>query len=595
MARQPVRHVRLCSPIDPIDLFSRLARALDIQVHDTHPETIVQQGFPDLNSKFRDTYLLREVLRKYPAFDLGVDTKSVALASFLDDEGLNSLTNDRLRTYNRENPCVNRILYLASRKAVRVLGRFPVEEFLEGLRFGPGATTTKTRKTSSAEWKLSTDLHVTQNALKLAEASLREFPIWEALRGSFNASLRVNNFERLECVPKNAKTDRTIGIGPDFNVMGQLAVDRLIRKRLFRAGVNLSDQTINQTRALEGSLTGELATIDLKSASNSITSGLVWRILGDHPMDTFDDRWYRLLDTLRVEYVRLPDGKSHEYELFSAMGNGATFSVESLIFWALSAATCDFLGIPENVTVYGDDIVLPSKAVSTLREVFAWCGLRFNEDKSFFNETGPLFRESCGKHYLNGNDVTPFYVDKPLTTVDQVFVLANNIVRWSVTPYGRDGRMLPVWLWVVSHLPDKARRCRIPYSGSDDGLLSDFDEACPSVHKMCCGTPIGYKVKTISRTYVVDRSWTGDIAYAADRYKAHAKRFSPPAGTRHWSQALVRELLDTPSGDVWSLHYKGRTVTDWPYLGPWVRDDCLTSCMGVDFEIFVMLLRSRLV
>lgn len=593
MGQRPVHHVRLRTPVDPVDLFSRLARALGVSQGARPPEEIVNLDFPALDSKFRDNYLLREVLRKYPAFDLGIDTKRVALESFLDDERLNVETNDRLRTYNRENPCVNQIIYLAGRKAVRVLGRFDIETFLEGVRFGPGATTSKKRSNSSVEWKLSTNIHVTQNALPLAQLVLGEvFPRWAGTLDSWNQgeSLFINNFERLECVPKNAKTGRTIGIGPDFNVMAQLAVDYSMRRKLFRSGINLSDQTINQRRSLLGSITGDLATLDLKSASNSVTMGLVWRILGDHPMGTFDPTWYRLLDTLRVERVALPDGSSHEYELFSAMGNGATFALESLIFWALSCATCEHLGLREDVSVYGDDLIVPVDAVPTLVEVLEWCGLRLNQDKSFWNKQGPCFRESCGKHYLDGVDVSPFYVDRPLTSVDQVLLLANNIVRWSRTSFGRDGRLLPVWLWVISHLPDSIRRCRIPFGEQDDGLLSDFDEARPSVSKLDCGTFAGYKCDVLERTYIETQSIVPSLAYERALYNLSVKRFTPPS-SKLWYESLRDERTPISDNSPWVLHFRKRTVRNWPYLGPWVTDTHLLDLDRSDVEVLVMLIR----
>jgi len=108
-----------------------------------------------------------------------------------------------------------------------------------------------------------------------------------------------------------------------MNVALQLCLGACIRARLYHHGVNLNDQSINQSRAQQGSVCGHLATLDLKSASNSVTTGLVWRMLGNHSEHCADLTWYNLLNTLRVSQYEL-DGERHFYELFSAMGNGAT-------------------------------------------------------------------------------------------------------------------------------------------------------------------------------------------------------------------------------------------------------------------------------
>ena len=88
------------------------------------------------------------------------------------------------------------------------------------------------------------------------------------------------------------------------------------------------------------------------------------------------------------------------------MGNSYTFELESLIFFSLAYATCTHLGLsPKNVSVYGDDVVIPVEAMNLFREVLTVCGFIINTDKSY--SSGP-FRESCGADYLEGLDIRPF-------------------------------------------------------------------------------------------------------------------------------------------------------------------------------------------
>jgi hypothetical protein len=388
---------------------------------------------------------------------------------------------------------------------------------------------------------------------------------------------------------------------------------------MFDAGINLNDQSINQRMAYMASITGEQATVDAKSASNSVTSALVWKYLGDHPhSEKYDPTWYRLLEVLRSTHalVESPDGKTkklHEYELFSAMGCGFTFELESLIFWTLAWAVCQDLGIPPNISVYGDDLICPVEAMPLLTEVYSYCGFRFNTDKTFADPE-PSFRESCGKHYLRGVDVSPFYVDTELDSVSSIVLLANNITRWALNPGGgsRDGRLLPVWSWVVSHLPDWVMHCGIPLGEQDDGLIMDFDEVAPSiVYSEGCkrGMPktfLGYQCKTFFEG-TREMKLSGKAGYVTWLYNQSFTRFTIPP------QSPVRETCklwwfgDSPVKGEPGLHVqlrlgegsdlfrafglvpgrvppktknglkvstveKRRVVTNWPYLGPWVMD-----------------------
>lgn len=599
------KHRDLCgllrNPVRPDDLFRKLACALgshDPSVADS-PLEIIRQPFPSVEAEnFRDLYLLKEVLRKYPDWDIGVDTKQAALISFLEDEQLNAKTNERLHHYNGENPRVSQILDLAARKAVMVLGDFRWDWWLEGCRFGPGATTRLSASSASVARKLSGIPHCTFAASALARELLSLNPHW-AWRISpgreTELALELCECDRYEVVPKNAETGRGIGIGPCMNILMQLGMGYSMRRKMARWGINLNDQSINQERARIGSLTGMLATLDLKGASQSVTQALVWKELGNHSHDFCDPTWYRMLDALRTEYA-LIDGKPHKYELFSAMGNGYTFELESLIFWTLAQATCEFLGVPADVTVYGDDLIVPVETVPLLIEVLGWCGFRLNEKKSFWSTSadGHIFRESCGKHYLDGTDVTPFYVDTPLERVDQVVLLANNLLRWATNVEAgyRDGRIAPVYYWVLSHLPEAARKSCIPFGHSDDGLIKGFDEACPSLaflrnEDKTSKTFIGYRARTLAfghREAILD----GEDGYVSRLYHMAVKKFALP-DKKAWYEREAAKPIKVAKSRKKSLVYKTRVVSSWPNLGPWVLADGCWDMNPSDIAVAVSL------
>jgi hypothetical protein len=560
---------------------------LEINEVSPKPRDIVDRPFPTLDSGFRDHYLLKEVLRKYPGFDIGVDTREAAISSFLEDERLNAETNERLWKYNVENPRVSRIFSAASRKAVQLLGRFPWDQFVEGARFGPGATTSLSRLKATVVGKLYGKPDCSSSAWNLAHEYVRLAPLWYwNLTDSGRSSdpiFAVQNADKFAVVPKNCSTGRGIGIGPDMNVTLQLGVGAAMRSKLYLAGININDQSINQRLALQASIDGRDATIDVRSASQSVTRTLVWRMLGDHVEGTFDPTWYSIMDTLRVTHC-LIDGIPHEYELFSAMGNGYTFELETLVFWALAHATCEDLGIRTDVSVYGDDIILPVEAVPLLEEVFQYCGFRLNKAKSFSTTTGPLFRESCGKHYLDGLDVTPFYVDEVLRTPDQIILLANNIKRWSrFNCYGLDGRLQPLWSWVVSHLHEEIRLCAVPFGEADTGLILDWDEALPAVYREVRKCPLGTGIKHFEGYSMTGLYIESRLVQIPEQqrlvpllYLKSVRKFSPKKARTLADRIEATtgypppEVVKIPVSLKKSIRFKKRHVYHWTNTGPWI-------------------------
>lgn len=220
-------------------------------------------------------------------------------------------------------------------------------------------------------------------------------------------------------VPKNSLIDRCAAKEPEYNMYVQKAIGDHFRRKLKRVGIDLNDQSHNQRLAMEGSRLGNLATIDLSSASDSITRQLVLRLV---PED-----WFHLMDAVRSPFTVIDD-VVHDNVMFSSMGNGYTFELESLIFWALTRAVCRILRIKGSISVYGDDIICPSEACEALVSTLDFCGFKVNSKKSFWSGA---FRESCGKHWFEGRDVTPFYVKKVPEDVTDWCLLLNSLRKWA--------------------------------------------------------------------------------------------------------------------------------------------------------------------
>jgi hypothetical protein len=220
-------------------------------------------------------------------------------------------------------------------------------------------------------------------------------------------------YSRVAFVPKTAKTDRSIAIEPVLNSMLQLGIGDYMADRLKRVGCDITDQSRNQQLARVGSLTGALATLDLSSASDTVSVELVRSLLSPE--------WFDLLSYFRTSTVRMDDGSLHRLEKFSSMGNGFTFPLETLIFWALASSASEGVEDDPLTVAYGDDIIVSVAAVPRVCEILHVCGFSVNMEKSFWS--GP-FRESCGADYYLGTNVRPVFVKNRLSGAD-VFRLHN--------------------------------------------------------------------------------------------------------------------------------------------------------------------------
>lgn len=364
-------------------------------------------------SKFRDDYLVTEVLSKYKGLRTGIDTEQAALTSFMDGEERCNQTNSRLTSNAPEWCDWDRAIKYAQHIIREAIGDKPSWLGLQNrFRWSNGATATLSRKGASIDNKVREDrISVTYQAMPYLRAAMATDYAWLRSRGIVAAgptSVLHHEFHfvegnRIDLVDKSAKTKRTIAMEPTGNMFLQLGIGAYFRQCLARRGINLNDQTINQVLAEYG-LRLDVSTLDLKNASNTICREIVWLLL--------PEPWAALLDDLRSPLSLMPDGTWKRLEMFSSMGNGFTFELETLIFWALSLAACKAVGCsPALVSTYGDDVIVPDAAAHYLEGLFSFCGFELNRKKS---HSDGLFRESCGEHFFNHINVTPLYYKEPV-------------------------------------------------------------------------------------------------------------------------------------------------------------------------------------
>lgn len=378
----------------------------------------------------------------------------------------------------------NAVIHGAIRHIQRILGKFNANEMLAYSRFGPGATlcvkgpyTTEYFKLSNRSPSVSTDAFPYAEALLAFDVKWKGFLLGiEPLDiagplspiSGVGVELAFADHNKVTFVPKNAKTERSIAIEPYFNIYFQLGVGGMIRQRLYsRCGVNLDSQLRNQMLARKGSVDGSLATIDFSMASDTISLETVRALV--------PPSWFEHLDRLRSKRY-LMDGSLRTYQKFSSMGNGFTFELETLIFYAVALATCEHLGLPtEDITVFGDDVLLPSEGAQLYADACSYLGFKVNEEKSFFKGS---FRESCGEDFLGGFRVRPVFC-KELSTVRDVASLANRLyeLNRSVGVGSRINDMLDNAVNLLhSRIPCDVRRLVVgPPSENYDGYIHTGD------------------------------------------------------------------------------------------------------------------------
>nr|APG77239.1 hypothetical protein [Hubei levi-like virus 1] len=278
-------------------------------------------------------------------------------------------------------------------------------------KHGPGATAE--RITSNQKYVFSEWPQRLNNA----------FPAWENIVATLDDYESLEQLDFLEpgqerpvrvvTVPKTLKTPRIIAIEPvamQYMQQGilELFEDGVSRFDIPRNFISWKSQIPNQELARKGSADGSLATLDLSEASDRVSNQLVRLLFEDHPhlMEAVDATRSRKADVPGHGVIRLAK--------FASMGSALCFPIESMVFM-----TVLFCGIEDElnrpltrkdiksyfgrVRTYGDDIIVPTGYVHSVVNSLETFGFKVNSNKSFW--TGK-FRESCGKYYYDGVDIS---------------------------------------------------------------------------------------------------------------------------------------------------------------------------------------------
>lgn len=442
----------------------------------THPSDYQTPG-----DYFRDA-CATEMFRKLDGLETGIDLHQRALDVFWDCERECHRTNQKLARYVRwksegvffHDQFDTEVWDLLSRAKSfirRVLGPLPVKL---SLSLGKGATyhdkgtqstiahkfSSRPTRTAGAWW---TEYYYSET--KWGMATLTSQPV-------ASAPLVIKG-NRFTSVPKDSSKNRGICVEPSLNLAYQLPLGSLLKRKLRDAGIDLwTGQDKHRDLARRASIDGDLATIDLSNASDTIALQLVKLLL--------PSAWYDLFESLRSPYTNV-EGKWVKLEKFSSMGNGFTFELETLIFLSLCVACAERAGrdgrneIASNrLTVYGDDIIVPCEYVHDVLAALRFSGFTPNPKKTFIE--GP-FRESCGGDFFSGVDVRPFYLKELPNEPSQWIRLANGLRSLDVPQRGDVPRLglMGAWHRCLAPIPADIRRIRGPRSLGDIVIHDDAE------------------------------------------------------------------------------------------------------------------------
>lgn len=546
-------------------------------------DQLVSKGINPLEyvdgEKFAADYAAVKFLSKCAGLPTSFDLEHAALKQEAWAEAMCKQTNLRIvKTFPSYR--VNRIRCIAQDILTDILGETPsLEEIVMNLKYGPGATSATASSDTTIVAKVSQQLFASADLIDDLNAVLQHAPylskeVSETLdfRGPIAGRLNPDsNCNEYTSVPKNAKTNRAIAIPDHFRSLGQGALGRILRSRLRHSKykLNLDDLwKLNQEYARQGSI-GQSSdgyhyvTVDVTCASSTIAFEAVF--------DLLPRSWAMLCDRWRESHTKYGD-YLHENHKFSSMGNGFTFELESIFFFALAKASQIVNGEKRAFcSSFGDDIITTRSSYNDLCDLFSFYGLTVNNNKSF---TSGYFRESCGADYWQGARINPPYLKEIISDESDIVKLANRIRDYSSRirfGYYCDIRFKPVWHCLIDLLPsntaysygsrDFGDTC-IWFSIEDRGFTTPISSNGSSYTRIiakvaCRRKQRRFENKLGTWAYLSDGSCTS----LPDRQNNARVSFIPEPIAKPYGlgQKIIQESLKLTSGAVLPVNKRGET------------------------------------
>lgn len=268
---------------------------------------------------------------------------------------------------------------------------------------------------------------------------------------------------RVVTVPKTLKAPRIIAIEPTCMQYMQQALLREFlvhhkRDDFLSSVVGFDDQDPNRVLAHEGSLAGALATLDLSEASDRVSNQHVRLLFRQHNLLA------EAVEACRSQKAEVRGHGVIHLSKFASMGSALTFAMEAvvfstIIFMAIGRAHSrrlskrDLRSFKEVVRVFGDDLIVPNEYAPDVVACLEAFGYKVNASKSFWSGN---FRESCGKEYFKGHDVSVVKVREVLpASREDAHELASTVATRNLMYF--EG------MWATARWLDKRIRELVPF------------------------------------------------------------------------------------------------------------------------------------
>ena len=382
------------------------------------------------------------------------------IMGFFEQERLNHSTNQKFSKLHFD-PLLDQV----RNNVLKIIGKAPPVSKLYGeyhlvdkIRFGPGSN-------YFAHGSLVNPMDKIRNGkVSLTTGCV---PLWTSYTGKTPfANKEVVNIESdfFGFVLKNFKSLRTISTGNDGNTLVQLGLGGGMRRCLSRFYDLNEQQKLHKMIVEKASISRSYATVDVVNASNSVCKRVV--------KETFPPIWYDLLNKARHHKTQIGN-YVHDLELFSSMGNGFTFELETVLFLAIAMTLPNHkILTPDggDISVYGDDIICRDEDYDLLVSRLEHFGFKVNSSKSFSGQS--WFRESCGADFFAGVDVTPIYLrgKVDVCNLQTLYILPNKIRQISLAVFGdipQNTRFARAYAIAVRCIPKQYRLTGIDLSSDE--------------------------------------------------------------------------------------------------------------------------------
>lgn len=408
--------------------------------------------------------LHRNLFKKFSGKDISYHAKKQALDKFLQINETCFWSPDPTSYYHEIVMRGRAILFEELHSGPDQASRISLRSAIDNLLPGPGSSL-GTKHTDFVSKLFHSEVSVSSLSLWLfyyqqlgetwreaEDIRLTEFgPAVEVDASKLNFAAKESEIARVINTEANIDMMFQKGIGTDMEG---------VLKQFY--SIDLSTQpTVNRFLAKMGSLGWmKYSTMDLRSYSDTISYDFVKFYFPPHAFQT--------MDTVRSKVIELPHefgGGSVKLNIFSTMGNGFTFPMQTLILASLLKAVYEAEGLPTNCndaphfSVFGDDVICLDQVFHKVMKVFEYCGFSVNEHKSF--STGS-FRESCGEDYFKGQNIRSIYCKRFLNDSD-TYSLFNRLARWSCVN-GVDLSDILIYLYGLAK-----RKLAIPFDRADIG------------------------------------------------------------------------------------------------------------------------------